>query len=136
MNSKTRSIDRIAIVDPTAADYQPLFAELESHATRLQLFASGEQALQATGKRCATLWLINARLPDMPGIRLWELIRRRVRRSSAFLISDSYSVEDELAARLGGATAYLCKPASIAWLDGRLPRCRTPAIRAGPKLVR
>ncbi len=135
MNSTRRSIDRIAIVDPKLSDYQPLLAELEARIKSLQLFASGEHALRALDNSFAPLWIINVRLPDMPGIRLWELIRPRRRRASAFLISDVYCVDDELAARLGGATAYVCKPATPLWLEGRLPRCRSPAIRAGPLFI-
>ncbi len=136
MRPNPRSIDRIAIVDPKLADYQPLFAELEARAARLQMFATGEQALRASGRPMTTLWIINSRLPDMPGVRLWELLRDRFHRSVAFLISDSYSVEDELAARLAGAAAYVCKPVSLAWLQSSLPRCRLPEIRAGPSIVR
>jgi DNA-binding response OmpR family regulator len=136
MNSKTQNVDRIAIVDPAIDDYELLLAELESRAASVRVFVSGEEALLAVGKHPASLWIINARLPDMPGVELWELIRHRFPHASAFLVSNSYSVEDEVGARLAGATAYLCKPASVAWLDAPLPRCRSPAIRASPRVAR
>jgi DNA-binding response OmpR family regulator len=136
MNSKTRNVDGIAIVDPAIDDYELLLAELEGRAACIRMFVSGEEALLAVGKHPAALWMINARLPDMSGVELWELIRHRFPCASAFLVSNTYSVEDEVAARLAGATAYLCKPASVSWLDAPLPRCRSPAIRGSPRVAR
>ena len=75
---------------------------------------------------------MNVHLPDMTGMNFLSLVRRRLRRCSVFLVGDVYSAEDELAARLAGATAYVCKPVSPAWLETLQPRCRSPAIRAGP----
>jgi DNA-binding response OmpR family regulator len=136
MNSKTQHVNQVAIVDPAIDDYALLLAELEARAGCIRMFVSGEEALLAAGKHPAALWMINSRLPDMPGVELWELIRHRFPHASAFLVSNSYSLEDEVAARLAGAAAYLCKPASAAWLDAPLPRCRSPAIRASPRAAR
>jgi DNA-binding response OmpR family regulator len=128
MNAINRSSNCLIVVDPNSADYDSLLAD--SH--RTVLLASGHEALQADAHRGAIVWMINVRLPDMPGVELLKLLRRRLPRCAIFLVGDLYSIHDELTARLCGATAYLCKPASAAWLDGYLPRCRSPSIRAGP----
>jgi DNA-binding response OmpR family regulator len=136
MNRIKRRADDIVIVDANLDDYDFLRSELADQVIQINLFRTGERALGAAVSSSTTLWLINVRLPDMTGIHLLGLVRRRLRRCSIFLVGDVYSAEDELSARLAGATAYLCKPASAAWLECYAPRCRSPAIRAGPLLSR
>jgi DNA-binding response OmpR family regulator len=132
MNAIKRRSDDLLIVDARLDDYDALFAEYGWQDIRVSQFQTGERALQSAASTTTTLWLINVCLPDMTGIHLLGLVRRRLRRCSIFLVGDDYSAEDELAARLAGATAYVCKPASAAWLECYLARCRWPAIRAGP----
>jgi DNA-binding response OmpR family regulator len=112
-------------------DYDMLVDELELDETRLGLFSSGEEALRSPSLGTPALWIVNVRLPDMSGIGFLNLVRRRMRRSSMFLVGDKYSAVDELSARAAGATAYFCKPPSAAWLDGYRFPGRSPAIR-GP----
>jgi DNA-binding response OmpR family regulator len=134
MKPATRSTDGLIVVDAKLDDYGVLIAAQREHDLRIKLFATGESALRAARASSVALWLINVRLPDMTGIHLLGLVRRRLRRCSVFLVGDTYSADDEVAARQAGATAYVCKPASAAWLESYLPRCRSPAIRAGPLL--
>jgi DNA-binding response OmpR family regulator len=122
----------VFVVDAKLEDYDSVVGELDHGAVRLRLFSTGENALRGAGSCSSILWVINIHLPDMSGISLMKHLRRRQPRFSVFLVSDVYAVEDELAARAAGATAYLCKPASAAWLQRRQPRCRSPAIRASP----
>jgi response regulator RpfG family c-di-GMP phosphodiesterase len=117
--------DDMIVVDAHLESYLSIVAELEARHARVALFDNGEEALRTPGAVPSTLWLVNMRLPDMSGIGLLTLIRRRVRRSNIFLVGDFYNPEDELAARSAGATAYLCKPATAAWLDS----CWLRAIR-------
>jgi DNA-binding response OmpR family regulator len=122
----------VLVVDANLGDYDLVAGELKHDAVRLRLFSTGEDALRWAGTCASTLWVINIHLPDMSGISLLRHLRRRPLRFSVFLVSDVYALEDELAARAAGATAYLCKPASAAWLERAQPRCRSPAIRASP----
>ena len=122
----------VLVVDANPADYDLVAGELDHDAVRLRLFSTGEHALRWAGICPSTLWVINIHLPDMSGISLLKHLRRRLPCFRVFLVSDVYAVEDELAARAAGATAYLCKPPSVAWLHGRQPHCRSPAIRASP----
>ena len=132
MKPNERRLDELVVVDAKLDDYATLVGELGRDDVRVNLFASGEDALRANGHGASTLWVVNMRLPDMPGVGFLKLVRRRWRRSSIFLVGDEYSADDELAARSVGATAYVCKPASAAWLAAYQPRCRSPAVRAGP----
>jgi DNA-binding response OmpR family regulator len=126
MSADKQLLDTLVVVDAKPDDYEPLVAALACDAVRVQLFATGEDALRAAETRHVEMWMINMRLPDMSGIGLLKLIRRRLRRSVVFLVGDVYSAEDELAARTEGATAYQCKPPSATWLEAFQPRCRGP----------
>ena len=123
-------LDGLIVVDAHAEDYDVLVAELEPDDVGVRVFSSGEDALRASRISSSALWMVNLRLPDMSGIGFLKLIRRRWRRSSVFLVGDTYSAVDELAARAAGATAYFCKPPSAAWLEGFRLIGRAPAIRA------
>jgi DNA-binding response OmpR family regulator len=136
MSATKRRLDDLLVVDANLDDYGPLLTALGQDATRAHLFATGEAALRAAQKRRAALWVINVRLPDISGISLLKLIRRRLPRSAVFMVGDAYSAEDELAARTAGATAYVCKPPTVTWLSAYQIRCRSSAIRAGPTASR
>jgi DNA-binding response OmpR family regulator len=129
MNSTERRIDDLVVVDANFDDYAPLLADERMHALPRRHYATGEEALRGFDPTSATLWLVNFRLPDMTGVGFLELVRRRVRRSPVFLVSDVYSPEDELAARAAGASAFLCKPVDAAWL--RL--CRSVVARSASR---
>jgi DNA-binding response OmpR family regulator len=122
----------LVIVDLNAAEYQSLVVALLPYRIRIRFFATGGDAMRAFDIRSSTLWVVNIQLPDMSGVGLLNLIRRRLRRCRVVLVSDRYCADDELAARSAGATAYVCKPSSAAWLTSFVARCHSPAIRAGP----
>jgi DNA-binding NtrC family response regulator len=132
MNPFRHSASELLIVDANAHDYSHLASELKRRQLQVHIYPSGEDALRASPATRWPLWMINVQLPDMPGITLLEHLRRRSSRSSVFLIADVHTAEAELAARSAGATAYLCKPPSAAWISGYFT-CTT-AIRAGPQL--
>jgi DNA-binding response OmpR family regulator len=129
MRHANELLDDLVVVDAKLQDYEPLLSELSTLELRVRLFATAEDALQITGARGAMLWLINVQLPDMSGIGLLALIRRRLPHSRIVIASDVYSADDELAARCAGATAYVCKPPSMAWLNAYQTHCRDAAGR-------
>ncbi len=131
MHASTRRAGDLVVVDAAPNDYTPLARTgLESHERAPPLtirhFRTGEEALRAFDPTATTLWMANLKLPDMTGIALLELIRRRAHRYPVVLVGDVYSADDELAARSAGASAYLCKPVEASWL--KLLR-RTPPVR-------
>ena len=131
MNATTRRDDDLIVVEAAPDDYAPLFLDERLHETPCRQFASGEAALRQLDPSRATLWMVNMRLPDMTGVSFLELLRQRVRRCPVFLISDEHSLEDELAARAAGASAYLCKPVNGAWLRLCRDAISLPAQRRG-----
>jgi DNA-binding response OmpR family regulator len=132
MVSNERGIEGLFVVDANHGDYGALVSRLSQQEIQCSLCSTGEDGLRAISSCQAALWIVNFRLPDMSGIGFMTLLRRRLRRSCVFLVTDEYSADDELAARSAGATAYVCKPPSATWLANCRPRCRSPAIRAGP----
>lgn len=133
MKRAEQPLDGLIVVDAQSEDYALLLTDIDRGEVGISVFPSGEAALRATGLYPSGLWMVNLRLPDMSGIGFMKLVRRRLRRSSVFLVGDKYSAADELAARAAGATAYFCKPPSAAWLEGyRLP-VRAPTI-GGPTI--
>ena len=132
MSSAVHHVAGIYVVDPRFSDYEMLFADIGISRSQIKCFASGEEALQASGQPAGLPWFINVQLRDMPGIALLKLVRSRLPGCAIFLIGDEYSLDDELTARSAGATAYLCKPPNIAWLSGCKQRNRSAAIRDGP----
>ncbi|HEY3392534.1 MAG TPA: response regulator [Lacipirellulaceae bacterium] len=117
MPAKHNQVDYVVVADKKLNDYGPLVVELSERGVRVGLFSTGEEALRAASGNAATLWVVNVSLPDMTGVALLKLVRRRLPRSTVFLVGDEYSAADELAVRAAGATAYVCKPPSAAWLE-------------------
>lgn len=132
MNSDKLGFPDLIVVDANRDEYRKLAIALCLDEGHIRLFATGGDALRATSHFPSALWVVNIRLPDMPGVVFLKLIRHRLRRCRVILVGDDYSAEDELTARSAGATAYVCKPASTAWLAGCRSRRRSSAIRAGP----
>lgn len=126
MNIHDRCLDDLVVVDETIGGYEAIFTDEHLLDLPHRHYTTGEEALQRVDASLATLWMVNVRLPDMSGVCLLNLLRRRRRRCPVFLIGDVYSAEDELSARAAGASAYLCKPVNAVWL--RL--CRQAVARA------
>ena len=132
MNSDKICFPDLIVVDPNSHEYHALAIALRQHDVRIDFFSTGSEALRVVGAFPSILWIVNIRLPDVSGFSFLSLVRHRMPCCRVILVGDEYSVEDEVAARSAGATAYVCKPASIAWMTGYRARCRSPAIRAGP----
>ena len=52
----------------------------------------------------------------MRGMELLALVRQRAHFAAIYLVCDRYTPQEERAARAAGATAFFCKPPSLAWL--------------------
>jgi DNA-binding response OmpR family regulator len=105
----------VIVVDPRPQDYSGLVEGSAGADVVFQFAASATDALRlrATGGDC--LWLVNMKLPDSRGSDLLAALRGRNRRAVVYLVSDWYSPEEELEARMCGASMYLCKPADELW---------------------
>ncbi len=127
MESYSRELCDLVVVDSLLQDYRSLMDDLAGWRERCHLFSTGSEAMRGTNASTSSLWLINSQLPDISGIDLLSLVRQRVPRTRVFLVGDHYCPQEESAARAAGATAYLCKPPTSAWLDNWVH-----AVRAGP----
>jgi len=132
MTARSQRLAEVTVIDPRLDEYLAIMPRVLLDNGRINHFVSGEDALRNARPRSSALWLVSIGLPDMSSLDLLTILRRRVRRATVFLVGDVYSPADEFAARLAGATAYVCKPPTAAWLEYCRPRCRSPAIRAGP----
>jgi DNA-binding response OmpR family regulator len=131
MNTNQQDRDDVIVVDPNRDDYAALLLEWQRDGLRCNQFVVGEDALKRARPAPRALWLVSTRLPDISSVDLLAILRRKGCRATFFLIGDGYSPADEFAARLAGASAYVCKPATREWLDALHPRCRSPATSAG-----
>jgi DNA-binding response OmpR family regulator len=137
MSANHNQFGYVVIADENVDDYEPLLVDLSLRGMRVGLFSTSEQALRAERARTAILWIVNVKLPDMTGVALLTVLRQRLPRLAIFLVGNQYSRDDELAARTAGATAYVCKPLSVAWFDVCRPQhlptiARLTATPRGP----
>ena len=111
----------IAVVDRQASDYVELLALAGAEHWTIAVSLTGRAGMQLARRECADLWMINARLPDMCGFDLVEMLRPYLAGTPMFLVGDAYRVEDELRALRLGVTKYLCKPFHACWLRAWRP---------------
>lgn len=123
----TEQLD-LLIVDGNLKQYPRLTATAKEAGWEVAYAEDGHQALQLVSARPARLWVANLVLPDMSGIDLLRLIKAKRPSTPFYLVSDTYSAADELAARAAGAAGYLCKPVSLAWFE----LCRAALARQSP----
>jgi FixJ family two-component response regulator len=108
MTLKKQPLTRVFVVDASESDYDLLQSDEGDREVRT--FPSGRDALRCNPEETPTMWLINLRLPDMSGTTLHDMLRGRGCRGPIGLVGDSYCVEDEITARMAGASFYLAKP--------------------------
>jgi DNA-binding response OmpR family regulator len=129
VNQISCQLDDVIVVDASLNDYKVLAADNCLGGLNWRHFPTGELALRGVDVSMASLWLVNLRLPDMNGAGFLALLRHRSRHCPVFLISNEYSLSDEVAARVAGASAYLWKPADSHWLE----LCRHAASRTASR---
>ncbi len=123
----TQQLD-LLIVDGNRTQYPTLMKAAKEAGLEFSHAYDGHEALQLVSRRPPRLWVVNMSLPDMTGIELLRLIKAKRPTTPFYLVSDSYSAEDELAARASGATGYLSKPVTLTWLE----LCRATLARQAP----
>jgi DNA-binding response OmpR family regulator len=129
VNKTDCQLDDVIIVDESLNDYRVLADDECLSSLIWRHFPTGEEALRGVDVSLTSLWLVNMQLRDMDGVGFLALLRHRSRHCPVFLVSNEYSLSDELAARVAGASAYLWKPADLHWLE----LCRHAASRAASR---
>jgi DNA-binding response OmpR family regulator len=110
MTQQNSTHTKIFVVDQSSSDYAQLQDELANQQTEVVYFASGRDALRSNPEESTSMWVINMRLKDMSGSTLHDMLRARGCQAPIALVGNEYSVEDELEARVAGASLYLAKP--------------------------
>lgn len=106
----------IYIIDPRPEDYKDLDSGIDNPAIRIRTIATASQALRIPRFEAPLFFVANTKLPDMSGFDLREMLMERWPYTPGYLVSDTYSPEDEVRARCAGATLYFCKPLQPGWL--------------------
>jgi CheY-like chemotaxis protein len=114
----------VCVVDARPADYAKWAEAAQQAGMVLRQFRTGREALRASRDVATDLWIINVDLPDMSGFELVEKLQPRASHTAAFLVADTYRVDDEVRALSLGVTMYRCKPASTEWLGAWRPCAR------------
>ncbi len=107
----------LLIVDSNRVQYPTLATSAKKAELEFAHAYDGHQALRFAAPHSPRLWIVNMVLPDMTGVELLRLIKAKRPSVPFYLISDTYSAEDELAARVAGASGYLSKPLSLTWFE-------------------
>jgi DNA-binding response OmpR family regulator len=109
MTQSHRSELHIVVADRRPKSYQNLTHLAGDYGWHVHFLTTGAAAIQFARPRCADLWMINVRLPDMSGFELLEILRERAVGVPVFIIADHPNADDENRACCGGASLYLCK---------------------------
>ena len=108
----------ICVVDSAREDYESLIAAAPREGATVAFFDNAGEALRVAPRVKPELWIVNIELPDMSGLELQEMLRARCPGVPVCLVGDTYAPEEEIRARISGATMYFCKPIEGQWLLG------------------
>lgn len=106
----------IGIVDSDPSAYDGLLNAGDGSELKVCFRSTGNDALRMARQWSVGLWIINTRLTDMSGFDLAEMLRRGRPGVRVFMVSDAYSVEEELQTLTLGLVKYLCKPVDPSWI--------------------
>ena len=114
MFRSTPALRHVVVVDAKPGDYAEILSAEARPGVVFNFAVSAEDALRIGFVPRAT-WLVNIRLPDMPGHELAALVLDRTD-GAVFLVADQYDPADEIAALQHPRTLYGCKPPHQSWL--------------------
>jgi len=106
----------VVVVDGQPNDYAALALSEQLRGAEVCFVESGRAALRLRVSEAPQLWVVNIHLPDMSGLDLYEMLVQKWPEVPVYLVGDDYRPEDEIYARMSGATFYFCKPLEGDWL--------------------
>jgi len=128
-------IREVVVVDGNCDRYADFVQAAQAGEVGLHFCVDGQSAMRLARRFRADVWLVASDLPDMSGLDLLEMLSPHVlqggvdplrsgaavsldrighgMRSGIFVISDSYSVEDEQRALMSGVAGYLVRPVTV-----------------------
>ncbi len=132
---RSAGIREIVIVDGTCDRYADFVQAAQAGEVGLHFCVDGRSAVRLARRFRADVWLVASDLPDMSGFDLLEMLSPHVlqgdvdplrsgspvsldrighaMRSGIFVVSDSYSIEDEQRALISGVAGYLMRPVTL-----------------------
>jgi DNA-binding response OmpR family regulator len=116
MIARPKKRSRVVVVDSKPNDYASLLADKAFGETDFEFFDQARKVLRYSPERDPQLCVINMNLPDMNGLDLYHMVSVRWPDTPVYLVGDDYRPEDEISARVSGATFYFCKPLQSEWL--------------------
>lgn len=117
MISFPQTYPKVVVVDAQPNDYATVARNIRRDNLDIVFLPTGRAALRFHEKIPPRLWVINIRLPDMSGLDLYKMLEQRWPDTPVYLVGDDYRPEDEIHARMSGATFYFCKPLESDWLS-------------------
>lgn len=107
---------KIYIVDANPDDYTDAVADAVHEPVQFRFFETGRDALRHNPDDEPDMWVVNMDQTDMAGTDLYSMLQSRGTSAPVLLVGDDYSVEDEMNARISGASMYFAKPLQGEWL--------------------
>lgn len=103
---------KVLIVEDSPTMRQLYRIVLGSGGVQLLFAENGVEGLnQAAQERDIELFIVDVNMPQMDGLEFLKRLRGELRMNQpAIVASTECAAEDKEAARVAGATAYLCKP--------------------------
>lgn len=102
--------EKLLLVDDEAAQRELLQGFLEKQGYRVQVYGSGEQALEGYHSFFAPLAIVDMKMPGMDGLELLRRLREINPFLQAIVLTAFGSIETAVAAMKAGAFDYLTKP--------------------------
>ena len=121
-------------MEDEAALAKALAAVCERIGCEAILCASGRRGLRELAKGNVSLVILDIGLPDMSGWEVLETVNQAVPRSPALIITAHGTLNNAVAARQLGATAYLVKPLDLGELEKTMRNLLAEAASDGPTL--
>lgn len=143
-------IDEIVIVDGSVDRYEDFVSAAQAGEVGLHFCVDGRSAIRLSRRFRADVWLVSTELPDMSGFDLLSMLAPRVMqgsvdpmlegatisldrvgevvRSGIFVVSDSYSLEEEQRALASGVSGYLVRPVTMDLIRNARTPLAEPAV--------
>jgi DNA-binding response OmpR family regulator len=128
-------IREIVIVDNSCDRYADFVVAAQAGEVGLHFCVDGRSAIRLSRRFRADAWLVSTELPDMSGFDLLSMLSENVlqgevdplmegsrvsldrvgegMRPGVFLVSDTYSLEDEQRSLASGVAGYLVRPVTL-----------------------
>src|SRR5208282_1413088 len=104
---------RILVVDDDESITRTMKAILEDEGYKVDIAASGREAIKRTEETAYNVALIDIRLPDVEGVELLKLMKEAVPRTRKIMITGYPSMQNAITALNKSADVYLIKPVDI-----------------------